>query len=33
MDGIWANFSIEMRRFLVLTGALAVIVAVGLQER
>ena len=31
MDGIWANLSTGMRRFLVLTGALAVIVAVGLQ--
>lgn len=31
MDSTWANLSIGMRRFLVLTGALAVIVAVGLQ--
>ena len=31
MDSIWANLSAGMRRFLVLTGSLAVIVAVGLQ--
>ncbi|KIO49162.1 hypothetical protein [Nitrosospira sp. NpAV] len=31
MDSIWANLSTGMRRFLVLTGALALIVAVGLQ--
>jgi len=31
MDGIWANLSTGMRRFLILTGSLAVIVAVGLQ--
>lgn len=31
MDGIWANLSAGMRRFLVLAGSLAVIVAVGLQ--
>lgn len=31
MDSIWANLSTGMRRFLILTGSLAVIVAVGLQ--
>lgn len=31
MDSIWTNLSTGMRRFLVLTGSLAVIVAVGLQ--
>ena len=31
MDSIWANLSTGMRRFLVLAGSLAVIVAVGLQ--
>jgi hypothetical protein len=31
MDGIWANLSAGTRRFLVLAGSLAVIVAVGLQ--
>lgn len=31
MDSIWTNLSTGMRRFLVLTGAFAVIVAVGLQ--
>jgi len=31
MDSIWANLSAGMRRFLILTGSLAVIVVVGLQ--
>lgn len=31
MDSMWANLSTGTRRFLVLTGSLAVIVAVGLQ--
>lgn len=31
MDSLWTNLSIGMRRFLVLTGTLAVIVAIGLQ--
>lgn len=31
MNSIWANLSTGMRRFLVLTASLAVIVAVGLQ--
>ncbi|HVW65955.1 MAG TPA: hypothetical protein VHB01_13185 [Nitrosospira sp.] len=31
MNGIWANLSIGMRRFLVLTGVLAVITAIVLQ--
>ncbi|ODT82362.1 MAG: hypothetical protein ABS69_05255 [Nitrosomonadales bacterium SCN 54-20] len=31
MDGIWANLSTGMRRFLILAGSLAVIVTVGLQ--
>lgn len=31
MDSIWANLSTGMRRFLVLTASLAVIVAAGLQ--
>jgi hypothetical protein len=31
MGGIWGSLSTGMRRFLVLTGSLAVIVAVGLQ--
>jgi hypothetical protein len=31
MDSIWANLSTGMRRFLILSGSLAVIVAVGLQ--
>jgi hypothetical protein len=31
MDSIWANLSTGVRRFLILTGSLAVIVAVGLQ--
>ena len=31
MDSIWANLSTGMRRFLILGGSLAVIVAVGLQ--
>jgi hypothetical protein len=31
MDGIWGSLSTGMRRFLILTGALTVIVAVGLQ--
>ena len=31
MDSIWANLPTGVRRFLILTGSLAVIVAVGLQ--
>jgi hypothetical protein len=31
MDSIWANLSTGMRRFLILSGSLAVTVAVGLQ--
>ena len=31
MDSIWANLSTGMRRFLVLSGSLTVIVAVALQ--
>jgi hypothetical protein len=31
MDSIWASLSTGMRRFLILTGSLAVIVAIGLQ--
>lgn len=31
MDSIWTNLSTGMRRFLILSGSLAVIVAVGLQ--